>query len=172
MDSRKITPLHSTMLTLLDQMESDFAVAREEGYGLDKDLKCYCELLRPTIRLTPYNPGAAPLTVAFSTTSELALRLGNWFKETLPFGGSGNPEDDLRRLTDSLARGQLREGTYSDPRLANIDAKGRFWNSFDPKVGRTKGFIWGKDWARGHNARKPEDGGIQWQPWPRRSLAD
>ena len=172
MDSRQIKPLHITMLTLLDQMESDFAVAREEGYGLDKDLESNIALVRPTVRLIPADPDAARLTVAFSATPELALRLGNWFKETLPFGGREDPAEEVRRLTDSLARGQLWEGTYSDPKLANIDAKGRFWNSFDPKVGRTKGFIWGNDWARGHNARNPEDGGIQWKPWPKRSVAD
>ena len=64
------------------------------------------------------------------------------------------------------------EGNYSDPKLANVNAGVRFWNVFEPKVGRTSGLIRGNDRARGKNTRKTEDGGIQWKLWPRRSAVD
>ena len=60
-------PLHPSMLEILGRLENNFDVERTEGYGLDEELEKGLDLARPSVRLTPKDPEAAPIVVAFLT---------------------------------------------------------------------------------------------------------
>ena len=151
--------LHSTMLAILAQLDEDFDVGREEGYGLDEELERRFVLARPSIRLTPSDPEAAPLTVAFSDFPGLHIRFGLWWTEPFPdcgcdaCGGSG--EEFVEVLTELIG---------------DVTA-GLFWESRDPHW--TSSGIWGKRSGRSRNLGATGDWSHQrqlnWKHWPRRS---
>ena len=75
----RFQPLHSTMLEIVDGLEEAFDLDRTEGYGLDEELEGKHGLARPSIRLTPADSNAAPITVVFTDFPGLMVRLGRWF---------------------------------------------------------------------------------------------
>ena len=172
--------LHSTMLQLLTRLEADFDVQREEGYGLDEELERHFVLARPGVRLTPGDPEAAPLAVAFSDFPGLHLRFGLWWQELLPVCGCDACGDSGEELAERLTR--LIEGVTD----------GRFWECYSPLSNWPGGKIWGSWGGSGHgecsasglplqrkNWLKRKLGGrtaldspqhrhVNWKPWPRR----
>jgi hypothetical protein len=62
----RFRPLHGVALTLLEQLHASFNAERVEGYGLDSELESGA-LARPSVRLIPDDPKAAPLTITFTT---------------------------------------------------------------------------------------------------------
>ena len=71
----RFRPLHGVALTLLEQLHASFNAERVEGYGLDSELESGA-LSRPSVRLIPDDPKAAPLTITFTTFPGLKVRVG------------------------------------------------------------------------------------------------
>ena len=169
--------LHSTMLAILDRLEADFDVRREEGHGLDEELERKFDLARPSIRLTPADPEAAPVTVAFPACPGLHLRFGLWWKEPAPSCGCDACDESGEQLAEQLT--ELIEDVVA----------GRFWESHNPARRWQEGKIWGGHGIRGHGDPGGEDSfsrrrkrghrilrgedssktrRVDWKPWPRR----
>ena len=105
---------------LLDYLEEEFDVRRDEGSDLDEELAG--TKFRPTIvRLTPVNEGAGPLGVALFDDDEgfpgLAARFGAWHIEHFPTCGCDACNEqladlivDLKRKARALVEARFREG--------------------------------------------------------------
>ena len=61
-NAERFAPLHDIVTELLDSLETEFDVVREEGFGLDPELESRYELARSSVRLAPKMASAAPLT--------------------------------------------------------------------------------------------------------------
>ena len=152
--------LHTAMLDLLARMEADFDVHREDRYGIDGKLERHLELERPSVRMTPSDPEAAQLAVAFTSFPGLLIRFGLWWEEILPVCGCDACDENGERLVE-----ELRE------LVENVTA-GRFRESYDPRRRWMEGEIWGATGGkRGRRGRGAEDlsdyKSIIWKPWPR-----
>jgi hypothetical protein len=100
---------------MLEQLEAAFNVERFEGYGLDRELEG--DLARPSIRLVPRGPRAAPLGIAFTTFPGLKVRVGRWLAANFPACGcdacAATAQDEAARLAElveALRAGRVREG--------------------------------------------------------------
>ena len=152
--------LHTTMLSIITRLETDFDVQREDGYGLDHALEKEFGLALPSIRLIPNDPEAAPLTIIFSDFPGLALRMGRWFDEPFPVCGCDachdTGETEIQRLT------QIVESVIA----------GRFREISNPIEGCMQAVMWGDDWSRIHRLTTEKDQHhypqLNWKPWPRR----
>lgn len=146
--------LHATMTDTLAYLKAAFDVQQEEGYGLDEEVEQSLELDRPSVRLTPTDPEAAPLVVAFSTFPGLSLRFGRQWKELFPACGCdacGDTGDELVQELNWL--------------IENVVA-GRFRESHGGQK------VWGEDGSsRGggkcSNSDLSEHRCMHWKPWPR-----
>lgn len=49
----RFAPLHDVATELLDRLETEFDVVREEGFGLDPELESRYELARSSARVVP-----------------------------------------------------------------------------------------------------------------------
>lgn len=83
----RFKPLHGFAERLLGSRETDFDLARQEGYGLDGELK-RDDAASAIVRLVPRSADAGALTIAFTSFPGLRVRLGHWFVEPVPFCGS------------------------------------------------------------------------------------
>ena len=115
-DPGRFRPLHDAVLEKLGRLEAEFDVERVEGYGLDEDLESKRGLARPSVKLSPTDPEAAPITVAFTDFPGLFVRFGRWNSEAFPVCGcdgcEGTAEEEIERLTkmvDSVTVGGFRE---------------------------------------------------------------
>jgi hypothetical protein len=111
----RFAPLHDIAAGLLNRLEATFDVERAEGYGLDPELESV-ELARPSTRLIPRNPGAAPIVVAFTAFPGVFVRFGRWYIDT--FAGCGcdacdeTAEGEASRLEELIQR--LTAGHYRE----------------------------------------------------------
>ena len=135
--------LHTVMLEILERLEADFDVRREEGYGLDKELERDYPLARASVRLTPADPEAAPITAAFTDFPSLYLRFGLWWTEPFPDCMCDACGDTGEELVEGLAE------------LIEDVTAGQFWESRDPHW--TSRGIWGKRSGRNRNLGAIED---------------
>ena len=160
--------LHTVMLEILDHLEREFEVKREEGYGLDDELERNFEMALPTVRLTPADPDAAPITVVFSAFPGLNVRFGKWWQELLPACGcdacaeSGEKlAEELKSLTEDVTAGRFREVLRSDGpwKVWSTSAwqELEIWGASGRRRGRNRRV------AKGSSGRQQMD----WQPWPR-----
>ncbi|MCY4582425.1 MAG: DUF6226 family protein [Chloroflexi bacterium] len=120
-DPERFLPLHDAALKMLAALEQRFDVERVEGYGLDDELATQ-GLIRPTVVLRPTDPGAAPITVAFTDFPGLNVRFGRWSTEPFPSCGcdacAEDAEGETERLTemvDILTAGGFREAVIHSP---------------------------------------------------------
>ena len=157
---------------MIDRLEADFDVERIEGYGLDEELEGTRGLARPSVKLSPVDPEAAPIMVAFTDFPGLFVRFGRWATEAYPVcgcdacGGTGETEfKGLMERTYSLTTNGLRETVQAPMGLFGGDGSleaewrgpsnyGRSWSSIDRKLARQ---------MSGGRRRLVLD----WKPWPR-----
>ena len=89
---------------MLGRLEADFEVERAEGYGLDEDLEGKRGLARPSVKLSPTDPEAAPMTVVFTDFPGLFVRFGRWADDLFPDCGcdacGGTAEEEI--LTEKI----------------------------------------------------------------------
>ena len=170
----RFLPLHTAMLEIISQLENDFEVERTEGYGLDEDLERGPALARPDVKLTPADPDAAPIVMAFTAFPGLRVRFGRWYVEPFPDCGCDacdeSAEGEIERLNemvDDVTAGRFREAIeiplISFMRSGWVETT--FWS---PDEGRslTRSRVDGL-WAREvSGGRHRLD--LNWKPWPRR----
>ena len=158
---------------MIARLEADFEVERVEGWGLDDELEEKLTCARPSVRLSPVDPEAAPITVFFSDFPGLHVRFGRWSTGLFPVCGcdacDDSTEDEIERLTalvNSVTGGRFRE-EVERPALFLEDGlqKTEFWG---PEYGaRSRSSRLDRDRAReltGGRRRLVLD----WKPWPRR----
>ena len=149
------------MLDTLARLETYFDVRREEGYGLDKELERDYPLARASVRLTPANQEAAPITVAFTDFPGLYLRFELWWTEPLPdcLCDACDPHNSVEGLTEELTE------------LIEDITAGRFRESHNPSKRWKTRELWGASgWRRGGSltAGNLPHRQVNWKPWPRR----
>lgn len=170
-DPERFRPLHAATEALLAELGAAFDVERADGYGIDEELEV-TELARPTVRLLPREPDAAPLIVAFTAFPGIRLRAGLWFIEPFPSCGCDACDETadgealrMREVVDNVVAGRFREGVSM-----SLIGDGWYWQQFWSPHGRKSG--------RSRIGRKKasemiaEAGGrrsIEWAPWPRAS---
>ena len=123
-DAERFLPLYAAILETIGRLETDFEVERTEGYGLDEELERNLDLDRPDIKLTPRNPDAAPIMVAFSTFPSVHVRFGRWHIEPFPDCGCDpcdeSAEGEIKRLNDMIddvTAGRFYEANRNSPNI-------------------------------------------------------
>ncbi len=169
----RFAPLHDAALELIARLEAGFDVERAEAYGLDEDLEGQRGLARPSVRLSPSDPEAAPITVVFTDFPGLFVRFGRWAEEIFPVCGcdacGGTAEEEIERLTEKThslttnglcetveaPRGLFRRDGSLEAEWRGPSSYGRHWSRIDREL-----------------ARQMSDGRrrlvLDWKPWPRR----
>ena len=169
----RFEPLHSAVKEMIARMEETFDVHRVEGYGLDEELEGKIAIVRPSVRLTPVNSNAAPITVVFSDFPGLFVRFGRWVTEPFPSCGCDacdeSAADEIERLTelvDVVTAGGFREAVQ----CPKGPLAGDGWREFEfraptyrrsskSRISRTRAL------QMTGGARRLK---LHWQPWPRR----
>ncbi len=80
-DSGRFEPLHTAAIEMIAGLDAGFEVERVEAYALDDDLEGKLTCARPSVKLSPVDPDAAPITVTFSDFPGLHVRFGRWSTE-------------------------------------------------------------------------------------------
>ena len=179
-DAERFRPLHAAMREIISRLQREYDVTLDEGYGLDEELERRVTLAAPTIRLTPSDNGAAPISIAFTDLPGLYLRFGRWLME--PFPGCGcdacdeSAEGEIEILSDvidDVTAGRFREGIRIPLLSRSGWRKTETWADKTKLAERNTGI-----WSRGESridrqkARNLTGGArrldINWKPWPRR----
>ncbi len=171
----RFAPLHDATLEMIGRLEAGFDVERAEGYGLDKELEGKRGLARPSVRLSPADPEAAPITVVFTDFPGLFVRFGRWAEEIFPVCGcdacGGTAEEEIERLTEkthSLTISGLRE-TVEAPWWP-------FWGDGSLEAEWRGPSDYGRHWSRIDRDRARQMSGgrrrlvLDWKPWPRKGV--
>ena len=171
-NSERFEPLHDAALAHLDRLQLRFDVERVEGYGLDQDLE-QVSLTRPSVRLTPADPSAAPIVVAFTGFPAVVMRCGLLLVLGFPECGCDacdeTSEGELQRLVevmDDVVGGRFRE-SIRIPFLGDAEQQWELRSS----ARQTRG---GVRIARSR-ARALARGGsrtFEWSPWPLRNPSE
>ncbi len=179
-DAERFRPLHAAMRDIIDRLQSEYDVALDEGYGLDEELERRMTLAAPSVRLTPSDSGAAPISIAFTDFPGLRLRFGRWLTEPFPDCGCDacdeSAEGEIERLidiVDDVTAGLFREGVRI-PLLSNSAwRETETWADKAQLPQRNTG-IWSRGSSRiGRQQARSMTGGarrmdLNWKPWPRR----
>ncbi len=167
-EPERFAPLHGIVLELLDGLEKTFDVERSEAYGLAPELEDI-ELARPSIRLTPKQDSAAPMTFVFLAFPGIRIQAGSWYSTGFPGCACDacdeTSDSEAQRLTsmvDDITSGRFREAVH----LPNV---GDGWQE-------TK--FWSPHGSSGNQRRLERDRALrmlagndslifEWQPWTR-----
>jgi hypothetical protein len=157
--------LHDTAEELVDRLDETYVVERRET---KESLSPDGPLMR-TAWVIPRTPAAAPLAVMFTDFPSVVLRLGRWYRQSLPACGCDTCDEDpevlaanLRLQITALVEGGLWErvrrgltGSWSQTRLIGPDFRAAQQAPLEPAAARA---------AR----REGFAAAVQWAPWPRR----
>ena len=170
----RFQPLHGAATELLDRLEREFAVERLEGHDADDELGKK-SLARPAIRLTPHDPHAAPIVVAFSEFPGLHVRFGSWRTEPFPVCGCDACDETadgeigkMTEMVEAVVSGGFREairvplllgGGWRESEFRFNDGHGGFSRSRS-RVPRSR--------ALEMTGGEPHVT-LDWKPWPRRN---
>ena len=167
----RFQPLHAAATELLDRLERAFAVERLEGSDADDELGRE-SLARPAIGLTPHDPQAAPIAVAFTEFPGLHVRFGSWRTDRFPDCGcdacdetAGGSIEQMTEIVETVVSGGFREAIRTPLLLGDGWLESAF---------RFHGDYGGFRSSRGRVARSRAlemTGGerlvtLEWQPWP------
>ena len=172
-DAERFRPLHTAMVEMILRLEAAFDVERAEGCGLDEELEKRINLARPSVRLSPRDPDAAPISVAFSDFPGLHVRFGRWSTELFPVCGCDacdeSAEGEIERITrmiDSVTDRGFREAVQHS--LIPFFGSGWLETEFRTSVySHSSGSILDNSQARRMTGgrRRLE---LNWRPWARR----
>ncbi len=173
-DSGRFEPLHSAAIEMIARLEADFEVERVEAYGLDDELEGPLTCARPSVKLSPVDPAAAPITVTFSDYPGLHIRFGRWSTQLFPVCGCDacdeSAEDEIERLTmmvDSVTTGGFREAVQ--PSVEDGWLKTEFWTPGYGGKSSGSSVGWARALRMSGGRRRLE---LDWKPWPRRRAAN
>lgn len=169
----RFRPLHSFTVGLISRLEADFDVEHLDGYGLDDELE-RGDLVRPSIKLLPRDPGAAPIVVAFTAFPGLVVRVGRWRTDTFPSCGCDacdeTADGEAARLTqkvDDLTAGRFREAIWV-PLVGDGWQKSEFWSP----CGRSSSLSRVDRSRARHMLAGSHRLELEWRRWPREEKAD
>ena len=173
-DAGRFAPLHDAADEMIARLESDFDVERDEGWGLDDELEEKLTCARPSVKLSPVDPAAAPITVTFSDYPGLHIRFGRWSTPLFPVCGCDacdeSAEDEIERLTmmvDSVTTGGFREAVQ--PSVGDGWLKTEFWTPGYGGKSSGSSVGWARALRMSGGRRRLE---LDWKPWPRRRAAN
>ena len=179
-DAERFRPLHAAMREIIARLQREYDVTLSEGYGLDEELERRVTLAAPTIRLTPSDDGAAPISIAFTDLPGLYLRFGRWLMEPFPDCGCDacdeSAEGEIENLTDvidDVTAGRFREGIRI-PLLSGPAWKERERWADQTRLAQRNTSTWSRGESRIDRERALSlTGGarqldINWKPWPHR----
>ena len=98
----RFRPLHEAALGLVERLKADFDVKVEEGYDLPFPRIHKSELDLPSVRLTPYDPDCAPISIAFTDFPGIIIRLGKWKEEPFPDCGCDACDEDADEEIEAM----------------------------------------------------------------------
>ena len=169
-DAGRFEPLHTAAIEMIAKLDAGFEVERVEGYGLDDELEGPFTCARPSVKLSPLDPAAAPITVTFSDYPGLHIRFGRWSTQLFPVCGCDacdeSAEDEIERLTmmvDSVTNGGFRE-VVEDGWL-----KTEFWTPGYGGTSSGSSVGWARALQMSGGRRRLE---LDWKSWPRRRAAN
>ncbi|MCY3691298.1 MAG: DUF6226 family protein [Chloroflexota bacterium] len=165
-NQERFKPLHDWALEKVAYLQSEHDVTLEEGFGMDDELE-RAPLSRPTVRLTPLQESCAPVTIAFTDSPGLEVRVGHWVTEGFPTchcdACDEMPEEEFERLTELLD--DVVAGRFRESMRLQRDGSGwsshEFWNDDRPRSG-------GSLESRGKAARILDGKAevvVEWMPW-------
>jgi len=157
--------LHDAAGELIERLDEAYTVERRET----KESLHHGPLVR-TAWLIPHSPAAAPMAVMFTDFPSVVLRLGRWYRRSLPACGCDACDEDptaliadLRVQVTALVEGGLWErvrrgltGSWSQSRLIAPNfrtAQQAPLEASAARAARREGFA----------------AAVQWAPWPRRA---
>ena len=168
-DAERFRPLHDFALRSLAQLHASFNVDRVDGYGLDNELEVG-DLARPSVRLVPSDPKAAPLAVTFTTFPGLKVRVGRWCTAVFPACGCDACDETadgetvrLAELIEDVAAGRLRE-RVAVPSAGDGWQEWELWSPSHHYSGRLQV----NREPAGAMLAEIERSSIEWAPWTRR----
>jgi Family of unknown function (DUF6226) len=139
----RFAPLHDIAAGLLNRLEATFEVERAKGYGLDPELESV-KLARPSTRLVPRDPRAAPIVVAFTAFPGVFVRFGRWYIDTFPGCGCDAcgetltyEAERLNEMIDDVTVGHFREAIRL-PAIGDAWATHEFWSSGGRSAGESR----------------------------------
>lgn len=160
----RFRPLHGFAERMLGSLETDFDVAREDGYGLDPDIKR--NDANYTVRLVPRAADAGPLSMAFTSLPGLWVRLGHWFVEPIPSCGCDacdETAEEAQRRLERLVRALTSAG-FSESIMLPLWGDG--WRTDEMAGSRGESRI-SRFEARALIARAGDRRHFDYGPWPR-----
>jgi hypothetical protein len=131
-DPERYAVLRPFALALLDDLETEFDVTREESPDLSGGAAEHVDWV-DAVRLRPAHPAAAALTVAFTSFPGVLVRFGRATDLVLPFCGCDACDDlvqdladDLRFHVEAVVRGGFSEwhGTKGSGERFEVDGWG------------------------------------------------
>ena len=159
--------LHDVARSVLAELESDFAVVRREGYGLDPELEKR-GLASPTVELIPRDPSGAPLVVAFTDFPGLMVRCGYGLIAAFPACGCDACGETaiaeatrFRDMLSSVTLGRFKE-------FVSLPVLGR--TSYEYKLGEPADCGGRSEFevSRNHVVVAGQGRTTTWKPWPHR----
>ena len=172
-DPERFRALHGFAVRLLSRLEATFDVERLEGYGLDPELEEKSDLVRPSVKLLPRSPDAAPMVLVFTAFPGLDVRFGRWRTEAFPDCACDACDETadgeaarLSGMVDDVTAGRFREA-IGLPLVGRAWQESEFWS---PRSGS-------KDYGPIDRSRARQMLGasdrlsFEWKPWPRREKA-
>jgi hypothetical protein len=164
----RFAPLHQTAVELIDRLAAQYLVVREEAEGLAAEFESPTSLTRDVVRLTPREPLAASIAIAFTSLPGLRVRLGNWVVEPFPVCAcdacAATAEGEAAKLvalTESVVAGGFREAI----RLPYIGPAWLEWSSTHAGSHQSSSHRIARGEARRMLAGRQR--AYQWQAWPR-----
>ena len=166
----RFAPLHDIATELLDRLETEFDVVREEGFGLDPELESRYELARSSVKLVPKMASAAPMVFTFSKFPGVYVRAGRWCTAAFPSCGCDECNEAmetegerLRSLIDDVLAGRFREAM----RIPDSGPAWGEWEVWSNKERSLSSSMLDRDEAR-RMVAEGERSSYEWSPWPRR----
>jgi Family of unknown function (DUF6226) len=164
-DVGRYAVLHDEAEALLAELHQRYIVERRET----KEPPACDGPLERTVWLVPHTPAAAPLAVAFTDFPKVVLRLGRWYRQSLPSCGCDACDEDpatlvadMRTQAAALVEGGLWErvrrglgSSWSETLLVGADFRASQQEPLtvgEARSARREGFA----------------AAVQWAPWPRR----
>jgi Family of unknown function (DUF6226) len=164
----RFRPLHTFMVELIGRLEAAFDVERLEGCRLDDELE-RGDPVRPSIKLVPRDPRAAPILVSFTAFPGLRVRVGRWYIDTFPSCGCDACDETadgeaarLTQMVDDVTGGRFREAIWV-PVVGDAWQESEFWSP----CGRSSSSRTPIDRFRATQMLAGSDClRFEWRPWP------